>query len=81
MNAPTPPPNLPSLSVGETLERLLAAIAARGDLAHLALLAWALAASLFALILLRESALASRRFDAFVRELARFNRRFSGDDR
>ena len=34
-----------------------------------------------ALLLLRESAQASRRFDAFVRELARFNRRFSGDDR
>nr|WP_029030647.1 hypothetical protein [Salinarimonas rosea] len=63
------------------LQRLLAAVAERGDLAHLALLAWALAASFFALLLLRESASASRRFDAFVRELARFNRRFSGDDR
>ncbi|MGJ3263964.1 MAG: hypothetical protein ACFE0R_12090 [Salinarimonas sp.] len=74
-------PPLPPAGVGETLERLLAAVATRGDLAHLALLAWALAASFFALLLLRESALASRRFDAFVRELARFNRRFSGDDR
>jgi len=76
VSAPTP-----AISIGEVFERLLDAIATRGDLAHLALLAWAIAASLFALLLLRESALASRRFDAFVRELARFNRRFSGDDR
>ncbi|GGK29870.1 hypothetical protein [Salinarimonas ramus] len=71
----------PILVVPGMLERLLAAVATRGDLAHLALLAWALAASFFALLLLREAAQASRRFDAFVRELARFNRRFSGDDR
>jgi hypothetical protein len=47
----------------------------RGDLAHLALLLWALAASAAALLLHRELAAASRRFDDFVRELTRFNRR------
>lgn len=47
----------------------------RGDLAHLALLLWALTASGAAWFALRECAAASRRFDAFVRELERFNRR------
>jgi hypothetical protein len=47
----------------------------RGDLAHLALLLWAAAASAVAWSALREFASASRRFDDFVRELARFNRR------
>jgi hypothetical protein len=47
----------------------------RGDLAHLALLLWASAASAAAWLLLRESAAASKRFDDFVRELELFNRR------
>ena len=47
----------------------------RGDLAHLALLSWALFASAAAWVLLRELAAASRRFDDFVRELQAFNRR------
>jgi hypothetical protein len=47
----------------------------RGDLAHLALLLWAGAASSALWFALRELASASRRFDDFVRELARFNRR------
>ena len=46
----------------------------RGDLAHVALLAWALAASMTALLLLRELAAATRRFDDFIRALAQFNR-------
>ena len=45
----------------------------RRDLAHLALLLWALSASALAWFALRELAAASRRFDDFVRELARFN--------
>jgi hypothetical protein len=64
------------------MSSLIDAIAGRGDLAHLALAAWALAASLLVLELLRQQrrlALdlkdANRRFDSFVRELARFNRR------
>ncbi|WP_375415436.1 hypothetical protein [uncultured Bradyrhizobium sp.] len=47
----------------------------RGDLAHLALLLWAVAASGALTLCLRELSAASRRFDDFVRELARFNRR------
>src|SRR5690349_24881577 len=47
----------------------------RGDLAHLALLLWAASASGLAWFALRELAAASRRFDDFVRELARFNER------
>jgi hypothetical protein len=47
----------------------------RGDLAHLALLLWAVAASAALLSVLRELGAAQRRFDDFVRELARFNRR------
>jgi hypothetical protein len=49
---------------------------ARGDLAHVALLLWALSASALALFASREVAAASRRFDDFVRELARFNETF-----
>ncbi len=49
---------------------------ARGDLAHLALLMWALSSSALAWFALRELTAASRRFDDFVRELARFNDSF-----
>jgi hypothetical protein len=51
----------------------------RGDLAHLALLLWAMSASAVAWFALRELAAASRRFDEFVRELARFNETFRGN--
>jgi hypothetical protein len=57
---------------------VIATFAERGDLAHLALLLWALSASALAWFALRELAAASRRFDDFVRELARFNERFNG---
>lgn len=50
-------------------------IIARGDLAHLVLFLWATGASAMIVHLLRENAAANRRFDAFVREIARFNRR------
>jgi hypothetical protein len=49
---------------------------ARGDLAHLALRLWALSSSALAWFALRELTGASRRFDEFVRELARFNEHF-----
>ena len=52
----------------------------RGDLAHLALLLWAMAASVAALFGFREFAAAARRFDDFVRELSRFNRSTEEDD-
>lgn len=47
----------------------------RGDLAHLALLCWALASSAACWLLLRELSAAAKRFDDFVRELERFNHR------
>ena len=50
-------------------------IIARGDLAHLVLFLWASGASGVIVHLLRENAAAHRRFDDFVREIARFNRR------
>ncbi len=50
----------------------------RGDLAHLALFLWAASASALAWFALRELMLAVRRFDDFVRELARFNQRQGG---
>jgi len=50
----------------------------RGDLAHLALFLWASGASALLIFALRELAAASRRFDDFVREIARFNRKFGG---
>ena len=52
--------------------------AERGDLAHLALFLWAASASALLILVLREYAAAMRRFDDFVRELARFNRKFGG---
>jgi hypothetical protein len=54
---------------------LINTFAARGDLAHVALLLWALAASAAAWFGWREFAAAARRFDDFVRELQSFNRR------
>lgn len=48
----------------------------RGDLAHLALFVWAVSASSLLVLAPRECVAANRRFDDFVRELARFNRRF-----
>jgi hypothetical protein len=59
------------------MEDLTRIFAERGDLAHLALFLWASAASALALFALRELAAAARRFDDFVRELARFNERIS----
>jgi hypothetical protein len=59
------------------MSELIDIFAARGDLAHVALLLWALTASALAWFALRELAQAARRFDDFVRELARFNDTFS----
>jgi hypothetical protein len=55
---------------------LISIFTARGDLAHLALFLWASSASALAAFALRELAAASRRFDDFVRKLARFNDHF-----
>ncbi len=66
--------------MAEIAGSLIDKVLSRGDLADLALLVWALAASWLVLRLLRELATANRRFDEFVRELHRFNSRFDGDD-
>jgi hypothetical protein len=60
------------------MDELVRTFAARGDLAHVALLLWALSASALAGFALRELAASMRRFDDFVRELARFNERQGG---
>ncbi len=60
------------------MDELIAIFGERGDLAHLALFLWAASASALAWFALRELAAASRRFDDFVRELARFNDTFGG---
>ncbi len=52
--------------------------AERGDLAHLALFLWAASASALLIFTLRELAAAMHRFDDFVRELSRFNKKFGG---
>jgi hypothetical protein len=62
---------------------LIRTFSERGDLAHLALLLWAATATAGGFFALRELAAASRRFDDFVRELARFNDTFdkpTGDE-
>jgi hypothetical protein len=59
---------------------LIRTFSERGDLAHLALLLWAGSASALALFALRELAASMRRFDDFVRELARFNDTFDRKD-
>ncbi|MBU3887455.1 MULTISPECIES: hypothetical protein [Methylosinus] len=61
------------------MSEIVTSIIERGDLAHLALFLWASAATLFALRALRELGRSTRRLDAFVRELARFNRRYGSD--
>ena len=62
------------------MDELIATFRERGDLAHLALFLWATSASALAAFALRELAAASRRFDDFVRELARFNDTFRVPD-
>ncbi|MEZ0212684.1 MAG: hypothetical protein ACAH27_07015 [Xanthobacteraceae bacterium] len=62
------------------MDTLIRTFAAKGDLAHLALLLWALGASMLAWRAVRELADSARRFDDFVREIARFNALF-GDEK
>lgn len=62
------------------MQTLIDAFAKRGDLAHLALLMWALGASALAAAAMRELSRAARRFDDFVREIARFNAQFGDEE-
>ena len=57
------------------MDDLIRTFSERGDLAHVALFLWASSASALAVFALRELAASIRRFDDFVRELARFNER------
>jgi hypothetical protein len=59
---------------------LIEHIMLRGDLAHLALFLWAISASALLVQALREAVSSNRRFEDFVRELARFNRRHGGEE-
>jgi hypothetical protein len=60
---------------GVRMDSIVQIFAERGDLAHLALFLWAAGASLLLAHALRELAAAARRYNEFVRELARFNAR------
>jgi hypothetical protein len=60
------------------MDDLVGTVIARGDLAHLALFLWASATTALLIFVTRELSAAMRRFDDFVRELARFNDRFKG---
>ncbi|HEY8382752.1 MAG TPA: hypothetical protein VIL09_11450 [Microvirga sp.] len=61
------------------MEQVTQSVIERGDLAHLALFVWACGASSLVVMTLRDLSAANRRFDDFVRELARFNTRHSDD--
>ncbi len=58
------------------MDDLIRIFTERGDLAHLALFLWASSATALLVFALRELAACMRRFDDFVRELARFNKIF-----
>ena len=58
------------------LESVFRAFIEKGDLAHLALFLWACGASALAWRAMKELVAANKRFDDFVRELARFNSTF-----
>jgi hypothetical protein len=60
------------------VEDLVRTFSQRGDLAHVALFLWASSATALLVFVVRELSAAMRRFDDFVRELARFNDRFKG---
>jgi ABC-type proline/glycine betaine transport system permease subunit len=57
------------------MDVILERFAAGSDVGHIGLLFWALAVSALLSRTLNELAAANRRFDEFVRELARFNQR------
>lgn len=59
-----------------TMDSILRIFTERGDLAHLALFLWASGASALLWRALKELVAANKRFDDFVRELARFNSSF-----
>lgn len=61
------------------MSEALTSVIQRGDLAHLALFLWACGASWLLYLTHQAHIAATRRFDDFVRALANFNSRYSGD--
>ncbi len=57
------------------MDAILERFAANSDVGHIALLFWALGASMLLSRALNEVTAANRRFDDFIMELARFNQR------
>ena len=62
------------------MDAVTQSVVERGDLAHLALFLWAGGASSLLVWCLRELAASNRRFNDFVREIARLNQRFNKGD-
>ncbi len=62
------------------MDELTRSVISRGDLAHLALFLWAVAATGAAGFALRELVAANRRFDAFIKEIASLNQLFHRKD-
>lgn len=62
------------------MDELTKTVAERGDLAHLVLFLWASGASGLLVWSLRELALANKRFNDFVHEIASLNRLFRKGD-
>ncbi|PCJ95681.1 MAG: hypothetical protein COA52_03405 [Hyphomicrobiales bacterium] len=61
------------------LAEALRLVAARGDLSHLVLFLWAISSSFLLLFVLRELVQSNRRFNEFIREIARINSLFDDD--
>jgi len=62
------------------MDELTRTVVERGDLAHLALFLWASGASALLVWTLRELALANKRFNDFIHEIATLNQLFSRKD-
>ncbi|MGV3490730.1 MAG: hypothetical protein ACO1OG_05340 [Devosia sp.] len=58
------------------MDEITRSIATRGDLAHLALLAWALGATGLLVWTLKELVSANKRFNDFVKEISTLNQLF-----
>lgn len=63
-----------------SVDLVVRAFVDRSDIADLALFIWASIMTALLIWTMRELAQANRRFDAFVRELGRFNERFAPKD-
>lgn len=61
------------------MDAILQRFALSSDMGHMGLLFWALAVTVLLARTMRMLDAANQRFDEFVRELARFNRRHEGD--